>query len=134
MKFPLWTLYAPILLSSTLQAETWSLDKVDDTMIVHGEATTAAGALAKSLVLDGSTVIELKNTADLNAEPGFTCSIWFNPYVVSGSQQVIAGKTRYSLNQRQWTLTLEPDGRLKAFLQQEGWNTIRSKEPLKAGH
>jgi hypothetical protein len=134
MTFPHWTLYAPILLASTLQAETWPLDKVDGTMIVHGEANTAAGALAQSLVLDGSSVIELKDTAALHAEPGFTLSIWFNPHVVSGSQQVIAGKTRYSLNQRQWTLAVEPDGKLKAFFQQDGWKTISSNEPLKAGH
>jgi hypothetical protein len=134
MIFPHWTLYAPILLASTLQAETWPLDKVDDTVILHGEANPAAGALAQSLVLDGSSVIELKDTAALHAEPGFTLSIWFNPYVVSGSQQVIAGKTRYSLNQRQWTLALEPDGKLKAFFQQDGWKTINSNEPLKAGY
>jgi len=132
MIFPHWTLYAPILLASTLQAETWPLDKVDDTVILHGEANPAAGALAQSLVLDGSSVIELKDTAALHAEPGFTLSIWFNPHVVSGSQQVIAGKTRYSLNQRQWTLAVEPDGKLKAFFHQDGWKTINSNEPLKA--
>lgn len=61
MTFPHWTLCAPILLASNLQAETWPLDKVDGTMIIHGEANTAAGALAQSLVLDGSSVIELKD-------------------------------------------------------------------------
>jgi hypothetical protein len=57
MTFPHWTLYAPILLASTLQAETWPLDKVDGTMIIHGEANPAAGALAQSLVQFGHLVV-----------------------------------------------------------------------------
>jgi len=112
----------------------WPLDAVDAALKVHGSATVAAGAQGKSLVLDGSAVIELNDTAALDGgADGFTFSVWFNPYAPESGQQVIAGKNRYSLKERQWSLTIEPDGTLRAYLQQNGWATIASKEPLKAG-
>ena len=46
---------------------------------------------------------------------------------------MLAGKNRYSRNERQWSLTIEPDGRLRAHLQQGGWSTISCAEPLTAG-
>ena len=92
-------------------AETWPLDAVDARLKVVGEAKVAGGAHGKSFVLDGLSVIELKGSAALNGGDGFTFSVWFNPYALSAGQQVIAGKNRYSLNERQWTLTVEPDGK-----------------------
>ena len=46
---------------------------------------------------------------------------------------MLIGKNRYSLNERQWGITIEPDGHLKAYLQQGGWSTIACAEPLRAG-
>jgi hypothetical protein len=105
---------------------------VDDSVIVRGTAKTAAGASAQSLVLDGASLIELKDSAKL-ATGSFTASLWFNPYALDGEQQMIIGKNRYSLNERQWGLAIEPDGHLKAYLHQNGWSTISCAEPLKAG-
>ncbi|MFZ4767563.1 MAG: LamG-like jellyroll fold domain-containing protein, partial [Roseimicrobium sp.] len=124
------------LLAPTLacMAEHWALDTVDSPIAVLGEAKIAGGADGMSLVLDGTSVIELKNSAALNGGEGFTFSVWFNPYALSAGQQVIAGKNRYSLNERQWTLTVEADGKLKAYVQQGGWATITSTEALQAGH
>lgn len=119
-------------LASPAFAVTWPLDDVADTLFVRGFAKTAAGASGQSLVLDGGSLIELKDSA----KPGggtFTVSLWFNPYELTGGQQMLAGKNRYSLNEREWSLTIEPDGRLKAYLQQGGWRTISCAEPLKAG-
>lgn len=122
------------VLASHAMAAQWPLDEVDASVKVHGSARTAAGAAGQCLVLDGSTVIELKNSASFNAAPGgFSFSVWFNPYAPAGGQQVIAGKTRHPLDGRQWMITLEPDGTIKAFLQQAGWSTVGSKEAVKAG-
>ena len=133
-RFPL--ISCTFLLASTLAclAEQWPLDAVDSQITVLGKANVASGARDASLVLDGLSVIELKETAALNGEDGFTFSVWFNPYTLNGEQQVIAGKNRYSLNERQWSLTVEPDGRLKAYVQQGGWATVTSKDALEAGH
>lgn len=116
----------------TAQAERWELDDAKESIQVHGSVKTAAGAVGQSLVLDGSSVIELKDTAPHNGR--FTVSVWFNPYVLEGSQQMIVGKNRYSLNERQWGITIEPDGKMKAHLKQDGWSEISCEEPLKAGH
>lgn len=111
----------------------WRLDSaVDPSFILHGKATTGPGASDQSLVLDGDSVIELKDSATL-ASGTFTFSLWFNPHDLAGGQQILAGKNRYSLQERQWSLTIEPDGKLKAHLQQGGWITIPCAEPLKAG-
>lgn len=120
--------------AKTTTAQRWPLDVVDSRIKVMGKAKVASGVHGKSLALDGVSLIELKETAALNGEGGFTISVWFNPYAVSDGQQVIAGKNRYSLNERQWSLTVEPDGRLKAYVQHGGWATITSREDLKAGH
>ncbi len=116
----------------TAHAERWKLDDAKESIQVHGTAKPAAGAVDQSLVLDGSSVIELKDTAQLNGS--FTVSVWFNPHVLEGSQQMIVGKNRYSLGERQWGITIEPNGKMKAHLRQDGWSEITCGEPLKAGH
>jgi hypothetical protein len=79
----------------------WALDsRRDETLISHGAVQEAPGVNKQSLVLDGLSVIELKGSAALNGDDGFTFSVWFNPYALTDEQQVIAGKNRYSLNER----------------------------------
>lgn len=129
MKFLL-TLF---LLTSPALAEVWPLDAVSPSIHVHGTAKPAAGVAGESLVLDGSSLIELKDSAALASGESFTVSVWFNPYVLEGSQQMIVGKNRYALNERQWGVILEPDGKVKAYLHQGAWSTISSSETLKAG-
>ena len=114
-------------------AEVWSLDEVNAAIQVHGQARVAPGTAAQSLVLDGDSVIALKNSSALANGASFTVSVWFNPYLLSGSQQMILGKNRYSLNERQWGITIEPDGRLRAHLQQKRWSEITCAQPLQAG-
>jgi hypothetical protein len=134
IRFPL--LLCAFILAPTLacMAEHWTLDAVDYQIALFGKAKVASGAREKSFALDGSSVIELKDSAALNGDGGFTFSVWFNPYALSAGQQVIAGKNRYSHDERQWTLTVEPDGKLKAYLKQGGWSTIGCAETLQAGH
>jgi hypothetical protein len=125
--------YQAIYVGARLPPTTWPLNGVDDSLIVRGgNATTAAGALGQSLVLDGGSLVELKDSANLNGS-AFTVSLWFNPYDLAGGQQMLVGKNRYSLGERQWGLTIEPDGKLKAYLRQSSWSTIPCNEPLVAG-
>lgn len=128
--------FAMMLAASAAPAASlhWQLDVVDAAMTVHGDAKVATGAVGQSLVLDGTSVIELKDSAPLHADgEGFTFSVWFNPYALEGRQQMIAGKSRYSLNEREWGITIEPDGKLRAHIQQGGWSEITAAQPLQAG-
>ncbi len=121
-------------LSQTLQtqARDWPLENIQDTVVVRGTANNATGVVGQCLVFDGESLIELKESADLTGD-SFSVSLWFNPYDLTGGQQMLVGKNRYSKNQRQWSLTIEPDGKLKAHLQQGRWSTITCDEPLAAG-
>lgn len=116
-------------------AQTWLLDAVDARIKVLGKAKVASGAHGESLVLDGSSVIELRDSAQLNSgTEGFTFSVWLNPYALNQGQQLFAAKNRYSSGERQWSLALEKGGVLRAYLQQEKWKPITSKLVLQAGH
>ena len=132
MKYSILLLLILTSQTSQIQAANWPLEDINDTLIMRGAAKTAAGASGQSLVLDGESLIELKDSADL-ASDAFTVSLWFNPYDLAGEQQMLVGKNRYSRNERQWSLTIEPDGKLKAHLRQNGWSTISCDEPLVAG-
>ena len=132
MKYSILLLLILTSQTSQIEATNWPLEDVTETLIVRGTAKTAAGAVGQSLVLDGESLIELEDSADL-ASDSFTLSLWFNPYDLAGGQQMLVGKNRYSKNERQWSLTIEPDGKLKAHLQQGGWSTISCDEPLAAG-
>ena len=58
--FPLLMLFAV-----QAQAASWPLDEVADTLVVRGSTQTAAGVAGKSLVLDGESLIELKDSAQV---------------------------------------------------------------------
>lgn len=126
--------YLLALLSTPIAglSENWPIDEVNDSLTVRGSTQIAAGVSGKSLVFRGDSLIELNDSARL-ASGAFTVSLWFNPYNLAGGQQILAGKNRYSLHERQWSLTIEPNGKLKAFLWQKGWRTISCVQPLKAG-
>jgi hypothetical protein len=132
MQNPALLLFSMLVVAMPCLAQHWSLDEVNDTLIARGTAASAEGALGRGLVLDGSSLLELRESARLTGG-SFTVSFWFNPYQLEGGQQMLAGKNRYVLKEREWSLTVEPDGKLKAHLQQDGWRTISSDEPLKAG-
>lgn len=134
---PYCSLLLAFLLLPNLAAETtqhWSLDSAESsTFTLRGSATAGSGIDENpSLVLDGGSLIELNDSAKL-ASGAFTVSLWFNPYDLAGGQQMLAGKNWYSRNERQWSITIEPNGKLKAFLWQNGWSTISCPQPLKAG-
>ena len=132
MKYSILLLFILLSVGSPIRAADWPLEDVADTLIVRGKVKRADGVSGQCLVLDGESLIELKESAKLTND-AFTVSLWFNPYDLAGDQQMLAGKNRYSQNERQWSLTIEPDGKLKAHLRQGGWITITCGEPLVAG-
>lgn len=126
-------LLASLLLQSPSIAEVWPLDALSkEPITLHGTVKTATGAHAQSAMLNGASLIELKDSAQI-ASSTFTVSLWFNPYSLQQNQQMLIGKNRYSLGERQWGITIEPDGQLKAYLQQSGWTIIACTEPLNPG-
>ncbi len=132
MKYTILILLIFLSQTSQIQAANWPLENIQDRLIVRGNAQPATGSVGQCLVLDGESLIELKESADL-ASGSFTASLWFNPYDLAGGQQMLVGKNRYSRNERQWSLTIEPDGKLKAHLRQGGWSTISCDQSLEAG-
>jgi hypothetical protein len=132
MKYSILLLLILTYQTSQTQTANWPLDEINATVTMRGSAKTAGGAFGRSLVIDGESLIELKDSADF-ASDAFTVSLWFNPYDLAGGQQMLAGKNRYSRDERQWSLTIEPDGKLKAHLRQNGWSAISCDKPLVAG-
>ncbi len=124
-----------VMPTQPVTAHDWPLDAMDAHIRVLGKAKVASGVHGKSLMLDGSSVIELRDSASLNGGgAGFTFSVWLNPHALNQGQQLFAAKNRYSLGERQWSLAVEEGGVLRAYLQQEKWRTITSKPLLQAGH
>lgn len=115
-----------------LHAAYWPLDEVASPLVLRGgKALPTTAGHGKGLGLDGDALLEVEGSAGCHDE--FTLSLWFNPQLPGDGQQVLAGKNRYSQNQRQWSLTIETDGHLKAHLQQKGWRSISGGPQIKAG-
>lgn len=98
-------------------------------MLVLGGAVSAApGVRKQSLVLDGASLLQVRDSAAAtHHEDGFTFAIWVNPYSKGGAQQMIAAKNRYSLNEREWSVMIDKDGRYRLYVRQDGWRTLDSK-------
>ncbi|MBL6764945.1 MAG: hypothetical protein ISQ14_08310, partial [Verrucomicrobiae bacterium] len=52
-----------LCLASQIQAADWPLDAIAGNLIVRGTAKAASGVSGQSLVLDGTSLIELKKSA-----------------------------------------------------------------------
>lgn len=125
------SLAATLLFAAYAQAEQWPLENAKSPVIVNGRTQAASGVVGRGLMLDGNSVIELADSAALNAgTDGFTFSVWFNSYAPNDGHQVIAGKARYSTDERQWLLTVGRSGTLQASVQQSGWYVLISSTPL----
>ena len=128
----------PILSCSTLPAEdhVWPLDSLaSPSFRVLGEAHTADGVKGNSIVFDGGSLLKIKDSERLaSQEAGFTLTAWVNPYRLSGQQQMIAAKNRYSLGQRQWGAMIDKDNRFRLYVWQGKWATAEAKLPPRPGH
>ena len=113
----------------------WPLESAEESgFVLHGSAEAVAGVEGQALQLDGRSVIELAESASLNAgEEGFTFSVWCNPFLLEGEQRMIAAKNRYGRNERQWGVMLDRDGLFRLYVQQGGWQTVSAGIRPEAG-
>jgi len=115
----------------------WALDSPssDGFAIQGGEATVAEGVSGKSLAFDGHSVLQVKDSADLTeGDAGFTLTVWVNPYLPGGQQQMIAAKNRYSLDERQWGVMIDKDKHFRLYVWQGRWATVDCSTRPKPGH
>jgi hypothetical protein len=104
-------------------------------MTVHGTFALADGTTGRSAVLDGESLLKVKDSERLTGgETGFTLTVWVNPYLLSGEQQMIAAKNRYSLGERQWGVMIDKDNRFRLYVWQGRWVTADSKTTPRPGH
>ncbi len=115
----------------------WSLDAVTSKGLKQkaGSPTKAAGVVGQSLMLNGSSLLEVEDSTELtHQDRGFTLVAWFNPYTLNRDQQMIVVKNRYALNEREWGVMVDKDGRLRLYVYQKGWKTVEAKTALKVGN
>jgi hypothetical protein len=123
----------PMLLA---EDHSWPLDSVDSSKLsVHGKVTGAPGVEGNSAVFDGASLLKVKDSEQLTGgEGGFTLTAWVNPYLLSGEQQMIAAKNRYSLGQRQWSVMIDKDNRFRLYVYQARWATADCSTQPRPGH
>ena len=116
--------------------EVWTFDTPDaEKLSVHGRVSHTAGVLKGCVVLRGNSVLEAKRSQDFaSAEPGFTLMAWVNPYLLSGKQQMIAAKNRYSMGDRKWSVMIDTDNRFRLYVYQGKWVTLDSSARVTPGH
>ncbi|HIK91922.1 MAG TPA: LamG domain-containing protein, partial [Planctomycetes bacterium] len=134
-------LFAVLILSrplSVLQADdqSWPLDSSTTSKLsVRGDVTATTGVSGNCAVLDGASLLKLKNSEGFtNGETGFTLSAWVNPYLLGGRQQMIAAKNRYSLGERQWGVMIDKDNHFRLYVWQDRWATVDCSRLPKPGH
>lgn len=114
----------------------WTFEVNDSLgLTLEGEASSVIGVEGKAQSLDGRSLFVVPDSASYAPnDPGFTLTLWVNPYDPGGEQQILAGKNRYSRNQREWGVMIDRDGRFRLYLWQDGWKTIASERKPKPGH
>ncbi|MBA2113783.1 exo-alpha-sialidase [Bremerella alba] len=141
MKNPIFTIlfFAAALLVTVplLQAEEVSQPKyqwpMDDHagLAIQGNVTSAAGIAGESLVFEGESLATVKDSANYtDLADGYTIAFWVCPFFMNSDQQMLVGKNRYSLDQREWGVMIDRDRQLRAYLWQNGWKTIEAATPL----
>ncbi len=104
-------------------------------LTIHGNVGTDVGVSQTCTVFDGTSLAHVDNSRDLARHiPGFTLTAWVNPYSLSGEQQMIAAKNRYSLGERQWGVMIDKDNRFRLYVWQGRWATVGCPTPPEPGH
>ncbi|MEZ5943721.1 MAG: exo-alpha-sialidase [Planctomycetaceae bacterium] len=106
----------------------WNCEQVDaDELVQHGIIRSGEGVEGKSLVFDGVSLLKMKESEGLaNHAAGFAWSVWVNPYVLNGEQQMLIAKNCYAKNQRQWGVMIDKDNRFRLYVWQGKWVTAES--------
>ena len=107
----------------------WSFDTATHTglAVAGGEVKAAPGVRGPALAFDGATVMTVNDSdSATHHDGGFTCAVWVNPYSTEQAQQMIVAKNRYSLNEREWGVMIDRDGRYTLYVRQDGWRTLKA--------
>ena len=118
-----------LMVQSSADDRQWSFDDLADPGLsaMGGEVTVAAGVRKQSLVFDGLSILQVKDSAAAtHHEKGFTCAVWVNPYAANSGQQMIVAKNRYSLNEREWGVMIDKNDRYTLYIRKGGWKTLDS--------
>jgi hypothetical protein len=112
------------------QAAHWPMEtSAPAGVTVRGRPELVDGAEGKALLLRGSEVLEVKGSATVGqGDAGFSLSVWVNPLAAGQGQQMIAGKNRYSADEREWGVMLDKDGRFRLYVWQGGWKTATHEQ------
>lgn len=111
-----------------------SLQNPEDLKAHGGRWSKVKGPRGEAVGLDGSTLVEwVKATDRFKSSQPFSITLWFTPYRLDRGQQMLIGKNRYSLNEREWGAMIDDDGRLRLYVRQGGWKTIESSQDLQPG-
>lgn len=123
------------MLGVVAQAAHWPMEtSAPAGFTVRGRPELVDGAEGKALLLHGSEVLEVKDSAALGHEAaGFSLSVWVNPIASGQGQQMVAGKNRYSANEREWGVMLDADGRFRLYVWQGAWKTVGHPQPPTLG-
>lgn len=114
----------------------WTFEAGDSPRLsLKGEARSVVGVKGKAQSLDGRSLFVVPDSAGYAPnDPGFTLTLWVNPYNPGNEQQMLAGKNSYSQNQREWGVMIDRDGRFRLYLWQGGWKTIEAAKKPQPGH
>lgn len=100
-------------------------DREAPKLLMQGDTAAKPGVVGQSLAFSGAEVVSLRDSQGLT-HGGFSLSIWVNPYLLSQTQQMIAAKNQYALNQRQWGVMIDKDQRFRLYVWQGRWLTASS--------
>lgn len=133
MKLAVRTFAALIPLAA--HAAHWPLDAVTDAgLTMRGKVALVEGVEGKAVSLAGGTVLEVKNSAAAGHEAaGFSLGVCVNPLAAGQGQQMVAGKNRYSANEREWGVMLDADGLFRLYVWQGAWKTVGHPQPPTPG-
>ncbi|TWT94983.1 LamG-like jellyroll fold domain-containing protein [Neorhodopirellula pilleata] len=120
------------------QAETtqWSFEASNSPALsLRGDASPVVGVHGNAQSLNGRSLFVVPDSTGYAAnDPGFTLTLWVNPYDPGNEQQILAGKNSYSQNQREWGVMIDQDGRFRLYVWQDGWKTIAAEKKPQPGH
>ena len=115
----------------------WNFDSEEAPgLSLRGKASAVEGVVGKAQSLDGRSLFAVEDSAAYAPnDPGFTLTMWVNSYAPgNGEQQILAGKNRYTKNQREWGVMIDRDGLFRLYIWQGGWKTIAARAKPKPGH
>lgn len=122
--------------SDTAGPTRWAFESSNSPgLSLRGKASSVVGVEGKAQSLDGRSLFVAPDSAGYASnDPGFTLTLWVNPYDPGNEQQILVGKNSYSLNRREWGVMIDRDGRFRLYLWQDGWKTIEAAKKPKPGH